>query len=365
MSDLGSLLREAVTGAPATPVDTSQIHTTRDNPAAKVPTDLDRLSLEEKFSQDTSSVPESNTETPESKPETSEPSTPSEHLELKVKGYKEPLKLPKNWEDPKVLEYLNKGARFDKKMQELAKQQKDLEQKLGSFQDYESKAELASRVENARKLMSEGFSKHALKMILGDNTDEFIGSLVDAELEYRNAAPEKRLQMDLDRQKQEELLARQRDADRIAKLEAQINARSEQVREAEFTGYLEDAKGRYDLSQWVEDADEASALNEMLNSVAMSDIIKLQKQREALGQENISQRDIRRAFATRAKVLLNHAESRSAKLADTKIAQQSQVAAKNAQAASSKNYGQTDQIEKWKKSGGRMSDLVDLLRMGR
>jgi hypothetical protein len=359
--DLGSALHAAINGGEVQQTSQPEAHVSPVDSKNNSTTNLDNLEFNQPKSGEPS--PENNVEADNKEPITE--AEVQELLELKVKGFKEPVKIPKNWEDPKVQEYINKGIRFDKRMQEVARQQKDLENKLQGFHDYETKAEVANKVEAARKLMSEGHSEHALKTILGDSAEDFVNNLVESRLRYRDASPEERLQLDLDRQQQEEKLSRQRDADRIAKLEAQINARSEQVREAEFSGYLEDAKGRYDLGQWVEDADEASALNEMLNSAAMSDIIKLQKQRESAGQENITQRDIRRAYATRAKVLLKHAENRSSKLADQKIAQQTETATANAQVASTKNYAKTDVLSQWKKSGGSMSDLVDMFRGGR
>lgn len=303
-----------------------------------------------------SNVPEVNADV------NTEVSAEPDFLELKVKGYKEPVKVPKNFEDPKVLEYLNKGARFDKRIEQLANQQKELQAKLANLSDYESKAELADQVEAAKKLMAEGYSEHALGIVLGDSAQDFLDSLVEERIKYREASPEQRMQMDLERQKRNEQLQRQRDADRIAKLEAQINSRSEQVREAEFSGYIEDAKGRYDLGQWIEDDSVAGSLNDMLHSAAMSDIIKLQRQREARGEENISQRDIRRAYANRAKILINGYRGQAEKTADQKIEEQAQVATKNAQVASTKNYGQADIAEQWKKSGGTMSDLVNMFR---
>lgn len=327
----------------------------------KTSSDLDSLVDANEAQASNPSVPEGDAEVkPEVNSETGGDEV--EHLELKVKGRKEPFKVPKNWEDPKVQELLNKGARFDTRMQELAKAQKELQAKLEKTRDYESKAEVAERVEAARQLMEQGYGEHALASVLGDTAESFLDSLVEERIKYREASPEERLQMDLERQKKVEQLQRQRYADRIAKLEAQINARSEQVREAEFSGYIEDAKGRYDLGQWVEDDSMASSLNDMLHSAAMSDIIKLQRQREARGEENISQRDIRRAYANRAKILIDGYRSQSSKLAQEQVAQQAEVATKTAQVASTKNYGQSDVMSQWQKSGGSMSDLVDMFR---
>ena len=170
------------------------------------------------------------------------------------------------------------------------------------------------------------------------------------------------MNLDLAKQKRNEQLRAQQDSDRIAKLEARINARSEQAQEAEFTGYIEDAKGRYDLKQWVEDADVASGLNDTLQKAAMADIISMQRSREAKGLSNITQRDIRRIYATKAKLLIGNIERTSSKVADQKVAEQSKVAAENAQVASTKQYGQPSVSELLKKTGGSMSDLVDMFR---
>ena len=285
-----------------------------------------------------------------------------DELELKVKGVKDPVKVPKNWDDPQVQELLNKGARFDVKMQEIAKQTQDLEARLKQTDDYAEKSEIADRVNSAKEFLKDGHKKHALAAIFGDSTESFIASLVEDEVAYQSASPEERLNIDLARQKQNEQLRAKNDSDRIAKLEARINARSEQVQEAEFTGYIEDAKTRYDLGQWVEDADAASDLNDMLHTAAMSDIVRLQRSRESKGLSNVDQRDIRRAYASRAKRLIASQDSQSSKLADEKVAKQSEAAAANAQVASTKNYGQPSVNDMLKKAGGSMSDLVDMFR---
>lgn len=284
-------------------------------------------------------------------------------IELKVKGRKEPVKIPKKWDDEKVQEYLNKGARFDTKMSELAQMQKDLQAERERLKDYDSKSEVASRVAEAQKLAAEGYREHALRVLLGDQAEEYIDAITAEREEYKNADPMRRLEIEKERSEREKALRTKQAEDKIAELEARLNARSEEVQEAEYTGYIEDAKSRYDLSQWVEDADHASDLNDMLEASAMREIQRLQRQREAEGRENITQRDIRRAFATRAKRLVANIEGQSSKKADAKVSQTAETAKKNAQVASTKAYADgSNPLADWSKSGGSMSDLVNAMR---
>lgn len=287
----------------------------------------------------------------------------TEYLELKVKGRKEPVKVPKNWDDEKVQEYLNKGARFDTKMSELAQIQKDLQAERERLKDYDSKAEVASRVEQAQKLAAEGYREHALRVLLGDQAEEYIDAITSEREEYKNADPMRRLEIEKERAERDKTLRTKQAEDKIAELEARLNARSEEVQEAEYTGYIEDAKSRYDLSQWVEDSDHASDLNDMLEASAMREIQRLQRQREADGRENITQRDIRRAFATRAKRLVANIEGQSSKKADAKVSQTAETAKKNAQVASTKAYADgSNPLADWSKKGGSMADLVNAMR---
>lgn len=284
-------------------------------------------------------------------------------IELKVKGRKEPVKIPKNWDDEKVQEYLNKGARFDTKMSELAQMQKDLQAERERLKDYDSKSEVASRVAEAQKLAAEGYREHALRVLLGDQAEEYIDAITAEREEYKNADPMRRLEIEKERSERDKTLRTKQAEDKIAELEARLNARSEEVQEAEYTGYVEDAKSRYDLSQWVEDADHASDLNDMLEASAMREIQRLQRQREAEGRENITQRDIRRAFATRAKRLVANIEGQSSKKADAKVSQTAETAKKNAQVASTKAYADgSNPLADWSKGGGSMSDLVNAMR---
>jgi len=353
--DLGAALRSSMDGREAPSVAAEPL--VKDTPPSNV-SNLDTL-----IAQDEAPSQEPAQDAPE-EVEANSTEEIAEQLELKVKGYKEPFKINKDWEDPKVQEYLNKGARFDKAMQEVARQRKELESKIQNMQDYEDNKQRVGQVESAQKLMAEGYHEEALEVILGSNTEALLETLLNKKIAYQNASPEERLKMDLERRERQENLRKQSDADRIAKLEAQINARSEQVREAEYSGYLEDAIGRYDASQWVEDTGTAEYLNDVIKNAAMSDIVKLQRQREANGKDNITQRDIRRAFANHASKLIKSYESQASKVADQKVAEQQEVAKQNAQVASTKNYGTSDPVSEWKKSGGRMSDLVDMLSRG-
>ena len=355
--DAGQSLRDAMNGVTSPSVTSNtERESWEQETSASSTTDLDQLG----YDNDNAGEAEQLNATEPAPVEDNSP-----ELELKVKGYKDLQKIKLNPNDDNLKQLLNKGMRFEKAMQETAAQRKELQDKLERYQDYEAKAEIADRVQSAKSLLEQGFSEQALTAILGEGSESFIESLVEERIKYQTASPEERLQIDLNRQKRGDQLERQKDADRIAKLEAQINSRSEQVREAEFSGYIEDAKGRYDLSQWIDDADVSESLNDMLHTAAMSDIIKLQRQREAKGETNISQRDIRRAYAERAKKLVSHQERQSSLKADQKVSQQSEVAKQNAQVASTKNYGKTDIMSEWQKSGGRMSDLVDLFNRGK
>lgn len=362
-TDIGATMRSMITGK-ETPSTSSAEEYKPEVPLTNS-SDLDKLSDYNEKNLSSESASEPGTEKPDLNADSEvgpESGSNIPEVEVKVKGFKEPQKIKLDPNDENLKALINKGLRFEKSMQESASQRKELERRLSELQDYDSKKEIADRVESAKQLMEQGYHEHALSTLVGESADSLIDTLVEERIRYQNASPEERLQIDLDRQKRAEQLQRQRDADRIAKLEAQINARSEQVREAEYSGYIEDAKSRYDLSQWIDDSDVADSLNDMLKASAMSDILKLQRSREVKGEPNVTQRDIRRAFATRAKQLIQHQERQSSKIADQKVSQQAEVAAKNAKVASTKNYEQPDIMSQWKKSGGSMSDLVDLFR---
>ena len=360
--DLGSALHSAMNGreSPTTLVREEYVP---ENPTVRTSNMQDIEMANERAASEEPSL-EALASQDEAAPVESAPVFDGPEVELKVKGYKDLQKVKLDPNDDSLKSLIGKGMRFDKAMQELSKQKAEVAAQIEKYQDYESKSDVASKVAIAQDLISKGYGEHALRTILGEGTEDFISDLVSARIQYENANPEERLQLDLNREKRNDQLARANDADKIAKLEARLDARSESIQEAEYSGYVEDARGRYDLSQWVDDSDTASGLNDMLHRSAMSDILQLQKQREAQGLGNITQRDIRRAYAQRAKILISGHESQSSKIADSKITAQTEVAAKNAQVASTKNYGQSDVVSDWKKSGGSMSDLVDMMSRG-
>jgi hypothetical protein len=282
-------------------------------------------------------------------------------LELKVKGFRDPQKINLDPNDEKLREYINKGMRFDKLSQEAAQQRKAMEDQIAKYQNYNDLASKVAKLDEVTKLLSEGHGPSALSMLLGDGSSEHINSMIDNEIKYRNASPSERLEMDLHKQKLDDQLREQKNAARIAELEAQIKTRSDSDRQAEYSGYIQDAESRYDLSQWVDDPD-VDSLNKMVKSDAMNEIWATQRQREAQGKDPITQRDIRRIFATKAKRLLDLSKRQAEQLADTKITQQSEIATKNAQVASTSNYGSKDVMGEWKKAGGTMTELLDLFK---
>lgn len=304
-----------------------------------------------------------NTENLETGSETTSdvPTNPSiPELELKVKGFKELQKIALDPENEKLREYVGKGMRFDRVMQETAKQRKLLEQQIQKFQNYGDLEKQIKQLESAKQLLKEGHGPQALGQLLGDDAPGLIENLVDEEIRYRNASPSERLEIELERRKRSEQLERQKSADKIAELEAQINNRSVDERKTEFSGYIQSAKDRYDLSQWVDDPD-VSDLNSMLQSGAMAEIVSTQRQKEARGENPITEREIRRIFATKAKKIVDLYKRQASKLADEKIEQQSKVATKNAQVTSTQNYGKADPLAEWQKSGGSMMDLLDMM----
>ena len=306
---------------------------------------------------------ENNTEDPieDSTQSDEKPDSVGPEIELKVKGFKDLQKVKLDPNDENLKGLLNKGIRFEKVMADTAAKRKALEAKLSEQEDYSEKAEVAQRVARAQALASEGYREEAMAELLGESSEEYINSIVESRIAYQNASPEERLQLDIEKERKSKSLGERRSAEEIEKLKKQIESRADNVQESEYQGHIESAKDRYDLNQWIDDPSEASSLNDMLHSAALNDVIKLQKSRELNNEPNVTQRDIRRAYATRAKVLLNHTKRQSLEMADKKVEEQSKVAEQSAAVASTKNYKQqSSPITK----GMSMSDIVDKFRRG-
>ena len=282
-------------------------------------------------------------------------------LELKVKGYKEAQKIKLDPNDDNLKSTLNKGLRFEKVMAETAAKRKELESRLAKMEDYEKHSATAKRVETAQSLLEGGYKHEALQEILGDSAQDLIEQLVQEEVDYRSASPEDQLKMDADRERRQSTLAEKRAQDRIKQLEEKLNGRAEEIRESEYQGHFDTAKSKYDLNQWIDDPAEASSLNEMLHTTAMNDVIKLQRKRELAGEPDVTQRDIRRAYAQRAKQIVNHTKRSSSEMADKQVAQQTEAATESAKVASTKNYKPSKSVSEF---NGSMADLVDAFRKG-
>jgi len=341
-------LNDAVFGGK--PLDTKALNMDeQDFSPSKQPgaTDLDSL---EQVSSDQQQVPQVSKEEPK-------PSL----TKLKVNGKEVEFDLS---DEAKLKEYLQIGMAAQQKLKsakQIRRENEELKAQLSKLQSSNQNAQF----EKARKLMEQGHKDHALRTLLGeDNYSSYLSSKVDEMLEYREADPMRKLEIESKWEQERLKLQEDERLEEIQRLREQLEEQQTNVTTQQYSSYLEGARSAYDLSKWIEDGDMAGELNDSLQTAANAEIVREQEARE-LAQEqgrmvpDLNEKDIRKIYHKHARRFLKYYKTLSTKVADQQIEQQAQKAQATAQIASERNYqNQDDLLSKWSKSGGSMTDLL-------
>ena len=264
----------------------------------------------------------------------------------------------------RVKQELQKGLAAQQRLK-LAKQIRQENERLKAQLENLSPSQEAESFKKARQLMEKGQHDAALRAIMGKEYDKYLNSKLEEEIQYRNASPEERSQIESKRA----ALARQlEDEERraeISRLREELEAQRSSVTEQQYSSYLETARSTYDLGKWIDDGELAGELNESLQLAANSEIVREQQLRERsqeMGEyvPDVSAKEIQKIYHKHARRLLSFYKKSSDTAATQKIQQQSQQAQAAAQAASQRNYSNNSPLDGW---NGSMEELLS--RMAR
>lgn len=265
----------------------------------------------------------------------------------------------------RVKQELQKGLAAQQRLK-LAKQIRQENERLKAQLESLAPSKEAENLKKARQLMEKGHHDAALRSIMGEEAyKSYLDSRVEEEVNYRNASPEERAQIEAKRQ----ALARQLEDDErkaeIDRLRQELESQRSSVTEQQYAGFLQNARSTYDLGKWIDDSEMAGELNDSLQLAANNEIVREQQLRERaqeMGEyaPDLSDKDIRKIYHKHARRLLSFYKKSSSVAATQQIQQQSQQAQAAAQAASVKNYSNQNPLQGW---NGSMEEL--LARMGR
>lgn len=235
--------------------------------------------------------------------EDKKPPSESTHIEFKALGKTHKVPKPTDEQLPILL---SKAFGADQKMKAADARAKDAEAKLAEANQKLNFSGKAVDIERASRLAKLGHSREAvleLSKALGEEGTKILEAFLEDERAYAKADPSQRLVLDAERKSRAAEIAKLTAEEQIAQHNAKLEADSENARRTQYSGYISDAFTRYDLSQWIENADVANSLNQTLKDASMNALGREQRQREAAGKPDLSQIEIRQIVARQAKLL--------------------------------------------------------------
>jgi len=265
----------------------------------------------------------------------------------------------------RVRQEVQKGLAAQQRLK-LAKQIRQENERLKAQLESLAPSKEAESLKKARQLMEKGHHDAALRSIMGEEAyKSYLDSKIDEEVNYRNASPEERAQIEAKRQALARALEDDERKAEIDRLREELESQRSSVTEQQYSGFLQNARSTYDLGKWIDDGEMAGELNDSLQLAANNEIVREQQLRERaqeMGEyaPDLSDKDIRKIYHKHARRLLSFYKKSSSVAATQKIEQQSQQAQAAAQAASTRNYSNQNPLQGW---NGSMEEL--LARMGR
>lgn len=257
---------------------------------------------------------------------------------------------------------LSKAYGADRKLEEANSKVKAAEAKLAEAQASTGKS---ADVERASKLMGLGHHREAvleLTKALGVDGAKVLESFLEDERAYAKADPSQRLLIDSERKTRSSELARIASEERLAKIDSDAEAAAEATRASQYSGYITDSFERYDLSQWIENADVAKSLNQTLKDSAMNVLGREQRKREAAKLPDLTNIEIRQIVAKQAKLLHgSYATSQEKKTSASAVEEKSKVAEQKMQASVSTGQTQDEKIAALVKRGASPTELAEAM----
>lgn len=285
-------------------------------------------------------VIEEDSEEVASEEESSESQEAPSTLEVKALGRNHTFNLDP--EDETLKKTLSYGVAAPKLKEKLNAARKELEEfKSGDYAQVKEQAEVWDQLS---ELKSKGHLEQVVQAVLGDEFEAFMESVRDEVITFHEGTPDERNELLQKKQNKVQEWKDEQARKRIEKLENELSSREEKVAldrlETTGTSMLR----KYDMSQYVDDPDEASELNDTMWELAWTNVKK------SLGDRDVqpSSVEIERAFARAARLLRGSRQKATDNAVAAKLEKKKTEAKKAAKtAATSKYTGSNDIKGKW------------------
>ena len=273
----------------------------------------------------------------------------TEFSKIEIKGDKQLREFTLDPDNKELLETLKYGVGARRAFNEAAVYKKklaDLESKYEGFDDVRQKANI---IDDVKRLVEQGHTTQAIKAILGDEGfDSFRKQEIISTIDYENAPPEERYEMDLARKDREKQWEMDKSEKRIQELETRANKQQDQVEFDRIHGLGETYLAKYDLSDYISDADTAQQMNDAMWNLAWDDIKVLKEQGVEIAASHVEKAFRRRAHLLRGS-LKKSVDERLNKATDAKRetakTQAQMIARTNYTSAQDSNTSMVDKLK--------------------
>lgn len=249
---------------------------------------------------------------------------------VKADGEEREFVLDPNNEDLiTTLQYGVAGKRAFTKAQKLVGEYK---KKLA---DYEKKytsdvLDKAKSLDGIAALVEKGYTKQAVEALLGERYNDFVKNEVVGTVEYENASPDERAQMDRERARRDrEWLEFQKNS-KISELEQRLNDREEAIEQEKWHGLGTNLLQKYSMSNYVDDPVRAEKLNNIMWKHVWNDMAEVDGE--------WTPRKLELAFREISSVMRGNLNKTVKDRVTKTIANKKQQAKEQAQMSSERNY---------------------------
>lgn len=279
------------------------------------------------------------TESEESSEESSEeqPEVP----EVEVTAFKQKHKFKLDPSDKELQSTLKKGLFAQKLQSQLDKTTAELTALRGQTAEVTERAQVWDEL---RELHSQGHYEEIARLVLDDKFDALRNAIIEEYEISTNGSPDERHALEMARRERDKKWALEQVRKENERLAKELDARDDAVREKALRTHGEAMMRKYDMSQFMDDPNEAQEANDDLWELAWSKL-------SALGEDvDPTPRQIEQAFAQvarrmrggRQKVINSRVQE-----ATNRKREQAKIAAKTAATAKYPVKADDDRLKNW------------------
>ena len=195
-------------------------------------------------------------------------------LKIKANGQEHEFELSADNEELReALEYGVAGkksfSQANKLVADAKKRITELESKYANYNDVSSKAKT---IDDISSLIENGHTEEAVRALLGEKYEDFKRNEIISTIDYENATPHERAEMDKERSDRDRVRTAEKTQQEISALKQQLADREDDIVVDRYAGLAENLLSKYSMSNFTDDAVRAEKLNAFVYKSVMNDM---------------------------------------------------------------------------------------------